>query len=275
MQKVDWSGFAERYCQAVSTAESPIELSMQMALQRVLKEPDRLVAQVELETRRGVFRPDFLLSITPAFRLAIECDGKDYHDPLRDGFRDAFLLASRSVSAITRISGRTIHASSSKVAIDVLSEYPHLLKDEVTQILKQAKREKEERYELYAEACRLRERYLEREGGDSESYLIDYTSDYPATVTGLFQRFRADIKTHSPPFGALYIQFAQANPSSSIDALVCLWRNLFGEVTEDSLLERGLLDYGVYRTKQGRLDFRNLFSEMQAWKQQAAMDIGS
>lgn len=87
--------------------DSPIEDIFAENLVKYLSENVRLDRQVEVSTEFGDFVLDFVC--TAADRsVAFECDGRDYHDAERDEWRDAFIMATRTVSSIWRISGKNI-----------------------------------------------------------------------------------------------------------------------------------------------------------------------
>jgi hypothetical protein len=60
--------------------------------------------QVPVESQHGDFRMDFVLSHGNR-RIAIECDGRDFHEPFRDEFRDAILLGEGHFETIYHFRG--------------------------------------------------------------------------------------------------------------------------------------------------------------------------
>lgn len=64
-------------------------------------------AQVPLGTIGGLFRADFLLK-SPRGDIVVECDGREFHDPYADEWRDAMLLGSRLATAVYRFPGKMI-----------------------------------------------------------------------------------------------------------------------------------------------------------------------
>ncbi len=68
--------------------ESPIEEIFAQECAKYLDPAVALDSQVSVRTRHGQFRIDFVLSRI----MAVECDGKDFHDLFRDDLRDAILL---------------------------------------------------------------------------------------------------------------------------------------------------------------------------------------
>jgi len=109
MERFDVLDFTRRYVIAGKTSESPLEQLFQLLLTKYLHPKAMLVPQAPLKTQRGKFRADFLLTTATGVRLVLECDGKDYHDELRDGFRDAFTLASKCADYVYRFPGSVIN----------------------------------------------------------------------------------------------------------------------------------------------------------------------
>lgn len=60
--------------------------------------------QVEVTTGHGGFRVDFVLSISDS-RIAVECDGEDFHERFKDEFRDAILLGEGHFDTIYHFRG--------------------------------------------------------------------------------------------------------------------------------------------------------------------------
>lgn len=88
--------------------ESPIERALLEVLEKRLASDVTIEPQRTFETRFGTFRPDFTLS-RGSTRVAIECDGEEFHDAHRDEWRDAMLLGEGCLSSILRIPGKGIH----------------------------------------------------------------------------------------------------------------------------------------------------------------------
>ncbi|HEX7241201.1 MAG TPA: hypothetical protein VF263_13085 [Longimicrobiaceae bacterium] len=88
--------------------ESPLEDSFAWHTVKYLAPQVRFEKQVEVLTRWGVFRMDFVLD-TGKRRVGLECDGKDFHDPWRDRRRDALILGTGVVGAIYRFPGSAVY----------------------------------------------------------------------------------------------------------------------------------------------------------------------
>lgn len=90
--------------------DSPIEFLFAQHLKKYLHPAAKLLRQVEVTTICGTFRLDFVLEISKQ-RIALECDGEEYHDARRDEFRDAMILGAGAVDSIYRLRGRDIYYS--------------------------------------------------------------------------------------------------------------------------------------------------------------------
>lgn len=63
--------------------------------------------QHEVNTDGGKFFLDFYITFDK-MKIAIECDGKDYHEYYADLYRDAFLLGEKHINLMIRFSGRDL-----------------------------------------------------------------------------------------------------------------------------------------------------------------------
>ena len=84
--------------------ESPIEEIFARECCRYISDQADFDYQVEVSTRHERFRVDFVLSLAQE-TVAVECDGRDFHNPLRDEFRDAVLLGENHFTAVYHFRG--------------------------------------------------------------------------------------------------------------------------------------------------------------------------
>ena len=84
--------------------DSPIETVFADSCFKFLSPTVCVEKQVEVSTTHGVFRLDFLMSANGR-NIAIECDGKDFHEGLRDELRDAILLGEGKCDTIYHFRG--------------------------------------------------------------------------------------------------------------------------------------------------------------------------
>ncbi len=83
---------------------SPIETAFADSCFKFLSPSVYVGKQVEASNTHGVFRLDFLMSVNDR-KIAIECDGKDFHEGLRDELRDAILLGGGNCETIYHFRG--------------------------------------------------------------------------------------------------------------------------------------------------------------------------
>jgi len=84
--------------------ESHIEKIFAWGCLKYLHNNINLDSQVEVNTKYGLFRIDFVLSGSNQ-KVAVECDGRDFHDGFRDEFRDAILLGEGHFETIYHFRG--------------------------------------------------------------------------------------------------------------------------------------------------------------------------
>jgi hypothetical protein len=89
--------------------DSPIEDRFVFHFENYAATDLELFPQVQVETLCGRFVLDFVARTPSGYRVGIECDGRDYHDPGRDEWRDAMILGDEHVDALYRIRGSDIH----------------------------------------------------------------------------------------------------------------------------------------------------------------------
>jgi hypothetical protein len=87
---------------------SQIEEQFARLLVKCLHPNGQLQKQSPVHTICGTFRLDFLAS-NDSMRVGFECDGQDFHHPIRDLWRDALILSRNSVDEIVRLRGTDIY----------------------------------------------------------------------------------------------------------------------------------------------------------------------
>lgn len=87
--------------------DSVIEQSIDWSLSKYLAADVSLHRQFEVRTISCSFFLDFCLEVGDK-RIGIECDGKDYHDQVRDIVRDTLILGTDEIDTIFRIKGKDI-----------------------------------------------------------------------------------------------------------------------------------------------------------------------
>lgn len=90
--------------------ESPIEEGIDRVIRRELEfDRGHLARQVDAATPHGRFRFDLVLETVEGPKVAIEADGREFHDPRRDEWRDAITLGVGAVDEVWRFPGSAIH----------------------------------------------------------------------------------------------------------------------------------------------------------------------
>ena|SRR5436190_12401087 len=108
--------------------DSPIEDWFAINAIKYLDEAAQMEKQVDAPTPWGTFRMDFLLT-GGGPRVAIECDGRDYHDQYRDEWRDALLLGTNATDTIYHFRGADLHYHVADLLYLLMRWEPHLFSD--------------------------------------------------------------------------------------------------------------------------------------------------
>lgn len=87
-----------------------------------------IAVQVPCPTPWGEFRVDFVFDITGE-KVAVECDGKDFHDLVRDEWRDAAILGSGLVNEIVRLRGCDLYYRAEDCLFVLMQWHPRLFSD--------------------------------------------------------------------------------------------------------------------------------------------------
>lgn len=90
-----------------SSCDSPIEGLFYREIQKWLPYGANITRQVECQTPFVTFYLDFLVEFKGR-RVGFECDGKEFHEELRDSVRDRAIIAAGHADRIYRIRGRDI-----------------------------------------------------------------------------------------------------------------------------------------------------------------------
>lgn len=185
--------------------ESPLEDIFAYHCQKHLQTV-KFDSQLEFKTHHGAFRVDFILVAENSKKVGVECDGRDFHEPFRDEFRDAILLGEGHLDTLYHFRGCdiTYYPEDCIWLMSILDP------------------------ELFSERGRLqlsRLHRLELNLSSRESYIL---RNLPGEQKGVFWAFRrsVDVKSDANPTGwphwrALY-QFAREHPLLNLDELIKL-----------------------------------------------------
>lgn len=96
--------------------DSPLEERFADALRPHIAADVRVNQQQVFYTVLGRFVIDFVFTFPDGFRLAVECDGAEFHERTADAWRDAALISEHRIDLMVRLDGRFLYA----VPADVL-----------------------------------------------------------------------------------------------------------------------------------------------------------
>lgn len=94
--------------QATPPYDSPVEQIFAETCFKHLSSKVRAEKQKEVVTKHGRFFLDFLLPLENE-RIGVECDGKEFHERLRDELRDAIILGEGWCHTIYRFRGNDLN----------------------------------------------------------------------------------------------------------------------------------------------------------------------
>jgi len=208
--------FACRYIEAASTAESEPELLFHTVLRRLLQPGARFEPQFNFETRRGCFRADFLMVTPLSERIIVEIDGKQFHDPVRDRFRDAFTLADGHADHVYRFAAETIFRHIWHAVYALYRHHPAAFSSQGIDDI----RDKASRFVSAEELLPMNLPVT------PASFLVKSTDAHPSQlgeVSDITVRSGVN-KRGAPLFGREYIDFAREHPGRNIDWLTDQWK---------------------------------------------------
>lgn len=89
--------------------ESPVEEQFAWSVVKLLDPRCGFQKQFVINTQRGRFRLDFLLTTPRGLRIGIEIDGAGFHQHRNDSWRDALLLGELHADVVLRFAARDIY----------------------------------------------------------------------------------------------------------------------------------------------------------------------
>lgn len=89
--------------------------------------------QAGVSTAAGTFRLDILMESDKGRRVAIEVDGREFHDPRRDHWRTVFILCTAQIDVIYRVPARAVYSSLIGVLAGLAAIEPQMFRSEETE----------------------------------------------------------------------------------------------------------------------------------------------
>lgn len=83
--------------------ESPAEECLGERLRSAIDPTAKFQTQIWVDTWAGRFRLDILLTDKNGRRVAVEVDGKDFHEPIRDHWRTVFIVGDKQADVVYRV----------------------------------------------------------------------------------------------------------------------------------------------------------------------------
>jgi very-short-patch-repair endonuclease len=181
--------------------ESPIEQYLFIKLRSHFAPNASLTPQVSFKTQCGIFRVDALLNFAER-KVAVECDGKDYHNGYRDEWRDSILLGERHITDIVRFSGANIIDVPLVCISDLARWYAECFTIRGVAMLMAARKEVEFQFE--------------EDDGSYGTYLFEGEH----RCYGAVRRFSSERRD----MWQGYYKFALRNPGKTLDRIIELWK---------------------------------------------------
>lgn len=182
--------------------DSPIEDILAYNLLKYIRPDVVLRRQVEVATKAGTFRLDFVLEGN-GVSIGLECDGEEFHDPWRDEWRDAMILGSAKMDDILRIPGKHICGRPSICIYRIAEWYHEFFTDHGQTNIETLAR---------AEAEAVDEAY-----GHPHGNLDFHGEEGKQRILGMV---RLERRAQSPHYLAKLLAFAKASSHTTLDAII-------------------------------------------------------
>lgn len=197
--------------------ESPAEECLGERLRSAIDSTARFQTQVWVDTWVGPFRLDFLLTDKNGRRIAIEVDGKEFHEPVRDHWRTVFIVGDRRADVVYRVPARDLKINLVGVLAGLAAlEALCFSRAEISRW-----REITDSRSIYVTADGYEETEQEEDDGDA-----DYGRSYGGRWIGLSMEshFRGDVRDCEWATIKTYYDFATATSLKDLDAIQKAWK---------------------------------------------------
>jgi len=224
--------------------DSPLEERFAFDIAKHLDSEVTIVTQSWVKTRCGNYRVDFLLN-RGALRLAVETDGKNFHDPIRDLWRDSLILGTGTIDAIVRFRGTDLFGFPNDCLYLLAFWYPKLFSERGHQHLfqlatRQTRKALQEQREAVPETNREAGNFLDRDDFPAMLYPCSAceTQEYPEDEHRpcpdgrLVAWHRSRTLPHSAPRWKALYEFACTTKARSLEQLMENYRLATGKNPE-------------------------------------------
>lgn len=188
--------------------ESPIERLFREGISPRLNESVRLTEQVKCETPWGLFIPDFVIEVG-SDRIAVECDGEEFHDESRDEWRDWLLLSEKSVDEVFRFPGAALHWRLEDCLFAIFHHHPGAFSLRGRNFVERMATEE------------AKQQIPERDDRPGSRILVDYRSP-----RGSYIRFdHRHLRRHPRPYEDALIRYSNEHRGLRLDDVMAKWRS--------------------------------------------------
>lgn len=200
--------------------ESPAEECLGERLRPAVSSSASFQTQVWVETFVGRFRLDILLTDCKGRRIAVEVDGKDFHDPVRDHWRTVFIIGDGQADVVYRVPASDLKNNLVGVLAGLAALEPMCFSQEA--ILQWREATDESLNNLGNED--------ERDEGDEDPGDRDddgergYRGRWFGSSMAIESHFRGDARDCAPATIKIYYDFAAATGLTDVDAIQEAWK---------------------------------------------------
>lgn len=113
-----------RLSRVVNDYESPAEEILGERFRPLLDSATRFQTQVWVDAPRGPYRLDILLTDHRGRRIAIEVDGREFHNAIRDHWRTVFIITAKKADVVYRIQAPDLRANLGGVMAALIAVEP-------------------------------------------------------------------------------------------------------------------------------------------------------
>lgn len=192
--------------------DSPIEDCFAKFATKFVNQTMSMTTQVDISTRFGNYRLDFVITAPNGKKTAIECDGKDFHNESRDEWRDAMILGSSDIHEIYRIKGKEISYRIEDVFYALSVWSPWLFDDRQKYNLQRLASNELRKRTILAEDTILTVNHM-----DTENEIVQLSQFQ-------LEKRHKNIPQGRRQFWQTAFQFAQQHSGSSLDDIIGLYR---------------------------------------------------
>jgi len=210
----------ERIPALIGAYESPAEECLGERLRSAINPTASYQTQVWVETTVSRFRLDIVLVDKTGRRIAVEVDGKEFHEPVRDHWRTVFIMGEGLADVVYRVPASDLKINLVGVLAGLASLEPLCFsKEDVTRW-----KEATDLGWLYSAAADERCAWGEGEDDDDDG-ARSYHWRRLASIQAIESRFHADRKDCEQATIKTYYDFATATGLKDLDAIQEKWKS--------------------------------------------------